>query len=72
MGFSMSSSESESSGWLSEGSGSGGKNLGKGSLMIEGLESGSELESGGGVSGVSSYLSSTGAGAGTLEEVLTL
>jgi hypothetical protein len=44
--------------------------------MIEGSdsgsESGSELESGGGVSGISSSLFSTGAGVGTSEEVLTL
>jgi hypothetical protein len=57
MGFSMSSSESESLDLLSEGSGSGGENLGKGSSMIEGSDSGSELgsesESGGGVSGTS-------------------
>jgi hypothetical protein len=76
IGFSMSFSELESSDLLSEGSGSGGENLGKGSSMIEGLdsgsESGSESESGGGASGISSSLSSTGAGAGTSEEVLML
>jgi len=54
----------------------GSTNLGKGSSMIEGSdsgsESGSEWESGGGVSGISLSLSSTGAGAGTSEEVLML
>jgi hypothetical protein len=76
MGFCMSSFESESSDSLSEGSGSGGKNLEKGSSTIEGSDSGSESvsgsESGGGASGIFASLSSTGAGVGTSEEALTL
>jgi len=74
MGFGMLSSESESSESEGSGSGSGGGNLGKGSSMIEGSDSGSEpgSESGEGASGISSSLSSTTAGVGTLEEVLML